>query len=115
LATGLVFQNDRAAIVVLCLAGFCPNAEVKLDSLFDIAEKRDGYSLKGTGKLLAINEVEGKKQAKMEYNFTVKPGDDEEGIVKFTSVIDVATGKLVSAEGTLEVEGKTGKIKIKRK
>lgn len=116
LTTDLEFSQEKAVIVILCLAGYVPNKEVKLDSLFDIDEKREGYTVKGTGKMISVTEVEGKTQAKMQYNMAVKPGDDgSEGIVKFTSIIDVASGKLVSSEATLDIEGQTGKVVIKPK
>lgn len=116
LTTGLEFSQEKAVIVILCLAGYVPNKEIKLDSLFDIDEKREGYTIKGTGKLLSVTVVEGKKQAKMEYNMAVKPNDEaSEGVVKFTSIFDVDSGKLVSSEATLEIDGQTGKIVIKTK
>jgi hypothetical protein len=115
LANGIEFENDKAAVAVICFAGYCPNQEIKPDSPFEIDEKREGYTIKGTGKLLEVKEVDSKKQAIMEYNMTIKPGDGSDGIAKFKSIIDIATGKLVSAEGTLDVEGRAGTIKIKRK
>ncbi|MEQ1822250.1 MAG: hypothetical protein ABL949_07060 [Fimbriimonadaceae bacterium] len=115
LANGLEFENDKSAVAVICFAGYCPNAEVKVDSLFEIDEKREGYTIKGTGKLIEVKEVDGKKQATLDYNMTVKPGDGSDGIAKFKSVIDIATGKLISADGTLDIEGRTGTMKIKRK
>jgi len=116
LAKSLTFDERGIAVIIPTIFGFLPDAAVEVGKSFDIKEKRDDYSLSGSGKLLEVIEKDGVKTAVIEYKMSVEPASEAEpGTFAFTSTFDVATGQLISSKGKVDVGANKTEVTLKKK
>ena len=108
-------ETEKGEIVVLMIstAGYLPDSEVEVGKTFDIKWSAGGNSLEGLGTLDKVEEKDGKKLATIKIQADLKPGDHK-AVVDFTSVVEIATGQLVSSTGTFKAEGTLLDVTIKR-
>jgi hypothetical protein len=117
LTNNLEFNDTGIAVIIPSILSYLPATSVEKDKEFQIKEKRENYTLDGTGKLIDLTEKDGKQLATIEYKLSLKPTEEAEpGVFAFKSVFEIATGQLVSSQGTVEIgPGQSMPIIIKRK
>lgn len=106
-ANGLVeqleFSETGVALILPTVLSYLPNSSVEKNKSFEVKEKRESYTLEGSGKVIEYKEKEGKSQVVIEYKISLTPGGAEPGQLTFKSTFDVATGQLLLSEGTVEI------------
>lgn len=115
LAPNYEFNDTGIAIIIANICGYLPDKEIAEGGSFDVNEKKENYTIQGNGKLLSIEEKDGKKLAKIELKLDVAPTSENPGHLVVESVFDVATGQLVSSKGTVDIDNGKVDIKIERK
>lgn len=120
-AKGLVeqleFNETGIALILPTVLAYLPGSSIEKDKSFDVKEKRENYTMEGTGKLISLAEKDGKQLATVEYSISIQPNEQSDaGVLKFKSTFEVETGQLVSSEGTAEIgQDAASPFKVKRK
>lgn len=106
---------DKGEVIVLmiAIAGFSPDADVEVGKSFDVKWAAGGNSLEGLGTLDKVEEKDGKKLASIKIQGDLKCGDHK-AVVDFTSIVETATGQLVSSTGSFKADGSEMDVSIKR-
>lgn len=115
LAPTYEFNDTGIAIIIANMCAYMPDKEVAEGATFAVSEKKENYTVEGNGKLLSIEEKDGKKLATVELTLDVAPTSEKPGHLVVKSVFDLATGQLVSSKGTVDIENGKVEITIKRK
>lgn len=100
-------EGAEWAYTIIAFAGYVANQEVETAQDFKVnwKAKSNGSAVTGTGKLVAVEELEGRKVAKVKYELEVVPdGEEVPGIATFESTFDLATGQLILSKGSLSIE-----------
>lgn len=100
-------EGAEWAYTIVAFAGFVANQEVETAQDFKVnwKGKDNGSTVTGTGKLIAVEELEGRKVAKVKYELEVVPnGEEVPGLATFESTYDLGTGQLVRSKGSLSIE-----------
>lgn len=109
-------DGPEVLYVIAAFSAFAPHAEVAVGSSYDIKWKAqdDTVSINGKGTLTEIVEIDGAKYAKLKSTATVTPQNDTEGVVTWTSTLSLVDGKLLKADGKVEIEDTTISFKAER-
>jgi hypothetical protein len=99
-------QGDEWLYLIVAMCGYVPAAEVAVGANFPVNWQASdkGFDLKGQGTLKEIKEVDGVKVAILQTDLTGTPAGDTPGKLKIASHVDAATGRLIKAEGSVEIE-----------
>jgi hypothetical protein len=99
-------QNDEWLYLIVAMCGYVPAAEVAVGANFPVNWQASdkGFDLKGQGTLKEVKEMDGAKVAVLHTDLTGTPAGDTPGKLKIVSHVDAATGKLIKAEGSVEIE-----------
>jgi hypothetical protein len=110
-------RDESWIYALLSFAAYAPGQAVKDQSFKIDWQTKDGnLKVRGSGKLIELQEEGGEKIAVIKYTVNVKPEGEDEGDLEYTSKISVSSGKLVSCEGKVAIgsDGMGAKYTIKR-
>jgi len=99
-------QGNEWPYLLIAMSGYVPAADVAEGKPFSIKwEAADkGFDLKGEGTLKEVKDVDGVKVAIIHSDLTGTPAGDTPGKLKIVSHVSAETGKLLKAEGSVEIE-----------
>lgn len=122
---GVVLALDRAGfpeafpvkdmeipLGVNMILGLSPNGSLKVGEVqkVDWKSKDKAQTYKGSFKLAQVGE----KTVTLEAEGAMTPENDSEGVLKWRSEIDRATGWLISAKGNVKIEEMDIKLEVKQ-
>ncbi|MCH8273974.1 MAG: hypothetical protein IH851_04220 [Armatimonadetes bacterium] len=98
-------------------AGYVPAKEVKVGETNSFTwDDESGTRIEGTSKFEGIETIDGVKAAKLTVHLDISPESGEPGTLDFTSYVEIQSGKLLKADGRLDVPGEaSGTVSVKLK
>lgn len=109
-------QNEAWIYILTAMAGFVPGKEVELGKDFGVSWQSNdkALSISGKGKASEVDEPDGVKAYKLEYDVEVKPGEETPGQVKIATFVNKEGSLPIRGEGSVNVDNATIKFKVKR-
>lgn len=110
-------RNFEWIYIIASFPGLLPGKEVEVGKSFELnwTSKDGNSSVKGKGKVLEVAEVDGEKNAKIEYDLEVGPEEQDSGHVKMTNIVRMKDLVGLMSEGSVEISsGPIMKFTVKR-
>jgi hypothetical protein len=116
LLRGFAIDGPEMIFALYTAASYVPAVKSETGQTYEIKWSGENDSrIEGRGKVIEVIEKDGVAVVVCEHEMTIYPENiSTPGEVKVKSTLERETGKLISAEGTLQVEAETGKVKVER-
>jgi len=90
---------------VFAVSSYLPADSVAPGKDFPVSwtSKDTTFTIMGTGTYVGLEDLAGKKVARVKYKLNVHPGSDTDATIDSKALFDAETGKLVSGEGKIVI------------
>jgi hypothetical protein len=114
MASGIRAKDIDVLLILASVSSYVPGTSVATGAEFPIKWKAtdDAMQIAGTGKLVSVDTVDGQQVATLKLDMVLTPEGDKPGDIHLISKVAVATGKVLSSEGSVEPPGEA-KIQFK--
>ncbi len=96
-------QGPEFLMAMFLLMSYLPNKELSVGDSFSVAWKTASAEFSGEGKLIGIDQVEGKPVARLEVKSSLKAGEGEAGQLAYVVSYDSTTKAILKTDGTATV------------
>ncbi len=111
----LVMEGFRTVAYIALLTRYLPGTSLDIAQTYTINEKSDSFTYTAKGTYTEDRAIEGKTYAVLTSKGEFAPGDQEEGTIDVTVLVDKATGKIFTTDAVLGTPDGEIKMSVKSK